>query len=258
VIKHLLVAALIALTPEISSAAGPLCNEQFESGTPPRLTNPKLSAKSSELCFTGFATLFSGVTRTPLYSAEHLTRERIRSAKETKRRNAFHEEMRLAAADRSELADYARSGFDRGHMAPSGDMPDPQSQYDSFSLANMIPQDPDNNRRLWEGIESAVRAFAVADEDVYVVTGPIFQGATLQSLRGRVMVPTGVFKAIYVPRRNAAAAYVVNNEAGMDWKTVSVAELRNVVGIDVFPALPAEVKERIMTLPRPKPHRRRD
>lgn len=148
VIKHLLVAALIALTPEISSAAGPLCNEQFESGTPPRVTNPKLFARSSELCFTGFATLFSGVTRTPLYSAEHLTRERIRSAKETKRRNAFHEEMRLAAADRSELADYARSGFDRGHMAPSGNMPDPQSQHESFSLANMIPQDPDNNRRL--------------------------------------------------------------------------------------------------------------
>jgi endonuclease G, mitochondrial len=203
--------------------------------------------------------VFSGVTRTPLYSAEHLTRERIRSAKDTKRKNDFHEEMRLPAADRSVLADYARSGFDRGHLAPSGDMPDRQSQYESFSLANMIPQDPDNNRHLWEGIENAVRDLVLEDGEVYVVTGPIFQGATLQRLHERVLVPTGVFKAIYDPRRNAAGVYVVDNAPGMGWKAVSAAELQRLVGIDVFPSLPAEVKERLMNLPEPEPygHRKR-
>jgi hypothetical protein len=41
---------------------------------------------------------------------------------------------------------------------------------------------------------------------------------------------------------------------GMAWKAVSVAELEKLVGIDVFPALPAEVKEHTMMLPRPELH----
>jgi len=133
-------------------------------------------------------------------------------------------------------------------------MPDPESQRESFSLANMIPQNPNNNRNLWEGIETAVRDVALYDGEVYVVGGPIVQGATLQRLHGRVLVPTGIFKAIYDPRRNAAGAYVVDNAPGMAWKAVSVTDLEALVGIDVFPALPAEVKEHAMTLPRPEPY----
>jgi len=60
--------------------------------------------------------LYSGVTRTPLYSAEHLTKARIEAAKGVRRHNAFHAEKRLPKADRSELRDYAKSGYDRGHM----------------------------------------------------------------------------------------------------------------------------------------------
>ena len=40
----------------------------------------------------------------------------------------------------------------------------------------------------------------------------------------------------------------------MAWKAVSVADLEKLVGIDVFPALPAEIKEHAMTLPRPELH----
>src|SRR6185437_6222399 len=143
--------------------------------------------------------------------------------------------------DESVMEQWRMSIFSRRvfHMAPSGDMPDPESQRESFSLANMIPQNPNNNRNLWEGIETAVRDVALYDGEVYVVTGPIFQGATLQRLHGRVLVPTGIFKAIYDPRRNAAGAYVVDNAPGMAWKAVSVADLDKLVGIDVFPALPA-------------------
>ena len=40
-----------------------------------------------------------------------------------------------------------------------------------------------------------------------MVTGPIFEGSSLQRINGRVLVPTFVFKAIYDPIRNEAGAY---------------------------------------------------
>ena len=68
-----------------------------------------------------------------------------------------------------------------GTCRPSGDMPDEDSQQESFSLANMVPQAPKLNRGVWEGIERAVRRMAGRQGELYVVTGPIFQGSELQT-----------------------------------------------------------------------------
>jgi endonuclease G len=156
--------------------------------------------------------------------------------------------------ERSGLSDYRRSGFDRGHMAPNGDMSTVEAQEESFSLANMIPQDPCNNEVLWEGIESAVRDIALSGEEVYVVTGPAFLGTELESLKGRVLVPTHVYKAIYVPSRNAAAAYFAPNDDSQNWETLSITDLETRVGIDVFPQLDGKVRQHAMILPVPTPH----
>jgi endonuclease G len=150
-----------------------------------------------------------------------------------------------------------RSGFDRGHLAPATDMPDETAQHESFSLANMIPQDPQSSRGLWSGIESAVRGLARRSGELYVVSGPIFQGATLRRLRSRVLVPTHIFKAVYDPKRKQAAAYLVENADGNQWRNVSVAELQQITGIDPFPGLASLIKNHAMTLPDPKLQGRR-
>ncbi len=232
------------------------CASQLYRGAPPSIKNPKLAAQTYPLCFSEIALLYSGIARTPLWSAEYLTAARIERARALPRlrSNAFHEELSLPSGDRSELADYRRSGFDRGHMAPNGDMSTPASQEESFSLANMIPQDPCNNEVLWEGIESAVRGLALSAGEVYVVTGPAFLGAELQSLKGRVLVPTHIFKAVYVPSRNASAAYFAPNDASQSWEPITILELERRISADVFPQLSRQVKEQAMDLPVPTPH----
>ena len=50
-------------------------------GGRPVLTNPKLAVRTVPLCFEAFAVLHSGVTRTPLYAAEHLTRGSVAEAR---------------------------------------------------------------------------------------------------------------------------------------------------------------------------------
>jgi len=42
----------------------------------------------------------------------------------------------------------------------------------------------------------SVRKLATQEGEVFVVTGPIFQDATLQRLHGRVLVPTSIFKGL--------------------------------------------------------------
>ncbi len=247
-------AFVLFTTPVFAADSG--CSTQLYRGVAPSIKSEKLAAQTHEVCFSEIAVLYSGIARTPLWSAEHLTPLRIERARGLARlrSNAFHEEPRLPEEERSALADYRRSGFDRGHMAPNGDMSTPESQEESFSLANMIPQDPCNNEVLWEGIESAVRELALSGEEVFVVTGPAFLGAELQSLKGRVLVPTHVFKAAYLPSRNAAAAYFAPNDASQNWETISIADLESRVGIDVFPQLDGEVRRRAMILPTPTPH----
>ncbi|HYG86230.1 MAG TPA: DNA/RNA non-specific endonuclease [Azospirillum sp.] len=255
---RLLAFAVALLTAPVAAPAAPTaCPEHFRAGKAPEIVNPRLAAQTQKLCYAGFAVLHSGITRTPLYAAEHLTRERVQAARGLERDSSFHPDPNLPKADRAELSDYARSGFDRGHMAPSGDMPDPQSQSESFSLANIIPQNPENNRDLWSDIEAAVRNLARRQGELYVVTGPIYQGERLQRLKGRVLVPTHVFKAVYDPKTGEAGAYLVPNAEGDAWTPLSITQLQEITGINVFPSLPRPVKDVAMALPDPASQGRR-
>jgi endonuclease G len=230
-------------------AAAQSCADHFVGGDAPQLTNPKLSARTQQLCFKLFSVMESGVTRTPLWSAEHLEATNLAAAQQLSRENSFHPEERLPAGQRAELSDYARSGFDRGHMAPNGDMPDRESQHDSFSLANMVPQNGENNRHLWASIEGAVRKMARREGDLYVVTGPAFLGSDLQRV-GNVLVPTHLYKLVWSPRQKAGAAWFVENTADAKPNVIPIPELERIIGINLLPALSDQEKERMLDLPK--------
>ncbi len=242
------------------------CSQLSPGGQLPVLVNPRLAARTTLLCNDAYAALASGVTHGALWSAEHPTTTSLAAAHDTRRTNLFHPDDRLPPADAAQLEDYRRSGFDRGHMTPSGDMPGPDAQEQSFSLANMVPQTAALNRGIWEGVESAVRHLAQREGELYVVTGPAFQGQQIASIGpDGVLVPTSTWKAVYDPHAGGAGAYVCTNTATPTCQVVSVAVLVQGVGVDPFPALPAAVKAVAAALPDPEPspyaagahHRRR-
>lgn len=238
---------LLAVIP----AAAESCPGFFAGGTVPALVNPKLAAQTEFLCFDAFAVLHSSITRTPLYSTEHLTRESVADARAVARDDSFHEETRLPPGGRAHLEDYVRSGFDRGHLSPAGDMPTLAAQAQSFSLANIVPQDRTINRGIWSDIEEGVRRYATRHGSVYVVTGVIFSGGSVQQIGDGVLVPTQLYKAIFDPATGEAGAYLVTNGGGRDWRGISIEDLQALAGIDVFPGLPIAARSRAMTLPDP-------
>lgn len=111
--------ASVLLSASILSAAQTSCPEHFADGQAPDLINPKLATKTKDVCYSGYAIKHSGITRTPLYSAEHLTRDRLAQAKGMKRNSKFFPDPNIPTSERAELHHYARSGYDRGHMSPS-------------------------------------------------------------------------------------------------------------------------------------------
>ena len=232
------------------SAAPTTCANIYFANTAPDIINIKLTKATKELCFKEFVVMHSGVSKTPLWSAEHLTRTMLNG--KAVRSNEFHAEERLTHEERAELNDYAHSGYDRGHMSNSADHIEPQANYETFTLANMVPQDHNNNAGLWSHIEGATRYLAKKDNDIYVVTGPIFIGNNLKRIGGRVLVPTKLFKAIYVPSSGQGAAYLTDNAPGEDYKVISISELEKMTGIDIFPKMTQSAKEHAMELPIPK------
>jgi endonuclease G len=249
--RALAIAALAGGLLASSLALAGACPVHYVDGRAPEIRNAKLGNATTELCYGVFGVMHSGITRTPLWSAEHLTADNLDAAQQLSRENTFHAELRLPASQRAELSDYARSGFDRGHMAPNGDMPDRETQHDSFTLANMVPQDGDNNRHVWAGIEGAVRKLAKREGDLYVITGPAFLAGNLQKV-GNVMVPSHLYKLVYSPRQRAGAAFFIENRSTTDYEVISIAELESRVGINLLPSLSESQKQAMLRLPKIK------
>ena len=238
--------------PRISVAAATsdaACSTEFAGGVAPRIPGETIAP----LCFHHYAVGYSARTLTPLWSAEKLTGADVEHAWSLHRTDDFHAEPALLGNPRAELSDYRHSGYDRGHMTPSADMPDAASQDESFSLANVVPQDRDNNRFIWADIEQTVRRIARANGTIYVVTGPIISSAPVR-LRARVAVPVALYKAVDVPG-HGAAAYISNNISVRNWRAVPVQALVD-AGIDPFPGVSDREKDAVLPLPAPFGYRR--
>lgn len=193
----------------------------------------------------------SAADREPLWSSEHLTAAQVEGAAGG-RKDRFHAETQLSPDQRAELSDYAGAkGFDRGHMSPVGDMDTAEAKDQSFTLANMVPQSSVLNEGLWAGIEAQVRALADREGSIWVVTGPEFD-AHPEMLKGRVAVPSDTWKAVYGPKLGAGAYLTPNDDSGQ-WSIISIDELTKLIGFDVFPGLPAELKATAAALPPPDP-----
>lgn len=249
-VAALLIGAGFTLLPHVDWAvAGKASVERCASDYPGGLA-PAVSDRTTQiLCYHHYATGYSAETLTPLWSAEHLNGADTIKAAHIKRKDDFHPEPALHGWRHAELSDYRHSGYDRGHMSPSGDMPDATSQDESFSLANIVPQNPYNNRYVWADIEMTVRRLARANGALYVVTGPIMAPRPAL-IHQRVAIPVAFYKAIYVPGQGAAA-YLSNNVSARNWRTTTIAALVS-AGIDPFPGLPESEKGMVLRLPEPE------
>ncbi|WP_169170596.1 DNA/RNA non-specific endonuclease [Acidovorax sp. SRB_24] len=212
------------------------CPQFFAGGIAPATPSaPKLR----ELCYDAFAVLHSGNTRTPVFVAQRLNRASIEAARDEQRTDKFFADARLPRAERAELSDYKGSGWSRGHMAPAGDMPTPAAMAQSFSLANMVPQNPRQNSGPWAKIEADTRHYVMrAKGDVFVITGPVFAPGGSAIGSNQVAVPTHLFKLVYdAETKRAWAHWQPNADDARAGRPISYGELEQRVGMELLPGV---------------------
>jgi DNA/RNA endonuclease G (NUC1) len=156
--------------------------------------------------------------------------------------------------------DYSNtSNYDRGHMCPSGDRTDNETDNQLvFYLSNFIPQAADNNQGTWESFETYCRSLASSNE-LLITCGPSgFNGNWLPS--GKVAIPQYVWKiVVVVPTNNSVSvldrintstrviALKTPNTNGLSrsiaWQTfvTSVNQIQNDTGFTFFTALPTDI-----------------
>lgn len=146
--------------------------------------------------------------------------------------------------------DYSGTLWDRGHMAPAGDMKwSVEAMRQSFLLTNCCPQNRQLNSNSWEATESLGRRLARHFGKVWIVCGPVFYNNQYGTIgRNNVAVPDAFFKAFLVEyggKYSAMGLIMYNIPEQQDIKecSMSVDELEATIGIDLFHSLPDDVEE---------------
>ena len=198
---------------------------------------------------TGYTLSYHAKHRTPQWVAWELTKEETRGNEE--RANEFQPDPDVMGA-KVVTYDYSHSGYDRGHMAPAGDMKwSKKAMQESFYMSNICPQDHNLNTEDWNDLENKSREWARRYGKVYIVCGPIYNGTRKEYIGDhRVRVPDAFFKVILIneAKKQAALGFYFKNEAGerpLAEYLVSVDHIEKLTGLDFFAALPDELENRL-------------
>lgn len=196
------------------------------------------------LCREGYAVGYDYDRKVPAWVAYHITKDSTEA--KHKRSNRFTVDREIPEDYRSTLGDYKGSGFDRGHMAPSATVDFSQAaMQESFLLTNMAPQLPGLNRQGWRYLEAYIRDWAADRGELYVVSGPVFEGE-LTTIGNNVGVASGFFKVVFDPAQRDGIAFIVphRNVSKNEVPSfiVSIDQVEERAGLDFLSSLPDDVE----------------
>ena len=211
---------------------------------------------------------FDRRTRNPFWVAEHITPAALAANRADRKHSAFSEDASIPPMFRSKLADYARSGYDRGHQVPAADAKWSQEAMDAtFALSNMCPQVGDGfNRDYWAHLEDFCRRLTRRYPSVRIVTGPLYLPRRGEDGKWRVSyevigsppnvaVPTHFYKVVFAEDGRVGGdvslgAFVLPNAAISNDKPlgdfeVPIDVVERASGLEFAKELPVQRRKRL-------------
>ena len=228
-------------------------SEESSSKKPQKFGNlEKVIASNSQpsqmVKYEGFSLSFNKKMHVPNWVVWELTGEEV--AGTYPRKDNFRGDDNVAGS--AEKWDYSYSGYDRGHMAPAGDLKWSMKAMDeSFYMTNMCPQAKSLNTGAWKRLEEKCRQWATIDGAIIIVCGPVLTDPINEYIGdSRVAVPQRFFKVIlspYVDEPRGIGFIMPNSKVpgGMQAAAVSIDEVERVTGLDFFSSLPDEIENKV-------------
>ncbi len=177
------------------------------------------------------------------------------------RQNDFRADTTLPAGwYQVSTSDYSGSGYDRGHMCPSGDRTNTIANNSAtFLMTNMIPQLAANNQGPWADLENYCRTLASQGNELYIISGPVGNAGTISA--GRVVVPAKTWKVVLVlpngvndlsriDRSTRVFGVIMSNSSisqSAPWRNfrTTVDAVENLTGYNFFSEIPKNTQDLI-------------
>ena len=210
---------------------------------------PRLKEKRQEqvIKHEGYTVSYNSDYKIANWVAYELTSKEATS-KKNERSNKFVSDPMVKGATATN-EDYTRSGYDRGHMAPAGDMKwSAKAMRESFYLSNICPQKPGLNRGIWKDLEEQARLWAKENGSLLIVTGPVITDDLKRLGKNRVGIPKTFYKVIctITNGKPEGVGFLFDNKdygkTPLKSMMIPIDSVEKVTGIDFFPSLPDSIE----------------
>ena len=234
-------------TPKKSTSSAPPSASTRTFKIPAHTEIPQLQEKRQEqiIKHEGYTVSYNSDYRIANWVAYELTAEEAKS-KKTERSNKFVSDPDVKGATATN-EDYTRTGYDRGHLAPAGDMKwSAKAMRESFYLSNICPQKPGLNRGIWKELEEQCRLWAMDNGSLLIVTGPVLTEDMKRLGKNQVAIPKSFYKVLcyHTGNKYQGIAFLFENKDYKDKSLKSmiipIDSVEKVTGIDFFSSLPDE------------------
>lgn len=197
----------------------------------------------------GYSASYNKDTRLPNWVAYELTDIEVNGT--CKRNSRFFPDPD-AKGRQADNEDYRNTGWDKGHIAPAGDMKwDEQAMLESCYFTNICPQNHNLNGGDWRTLEEKCRDYARRFGNVYIAAGVVvgeMKNGTIG--HNKVVVPDGFFKVLLICKEGKyeGIGFYFENVAGHKPLSVyfkTIDEIEELTGIDFFYSLPDKLEEEV-------------
>nr|WP_319401826.1 DNA/RNA non-specific endonuclease [uncultured Carboxylicivirga sp.] len=153
--------------------------------------------------------------------------------------NCFEEDKTIITGSAT-LEDYKGSGFDRGHLSPSADNRDSESNRESYLLSNMSPMLNHFNSGIWNMLEDKAREQARVHGEIYITTGSLIKCNLGKIGENQVSIPDYFWKCLMYEESGkfySIAFLIPHIGADSELKNyaIPVNVIESLTGLNIFP-----------------------
>lgn len=243
---NLLLITLTLLFTHATRAAD--CDHHLPYGIPTGGTGDKI------ICYSGFVLSYDYEMKVSSWVSYTITKNSVHGAN-VKRASSFKIDKNIPRQYSSSGSDYSRSGYDRGHLAPSAQIDySRQANNETFLYSNMTPQLPGFNRDMmghsgaWGNVEGLVRKWIYKHEELNIIAGTYFNSEA-EFIGNGVGIPAAFYKIILNTVTGDSISFwfphVENTASQLASYVVPIDEIELRTGIDFFSKIPDSAEDYI-------------